>query len=257
MLAFTRAGRGAPLILLHATNTTRRLWSPLLAALSATRDVIAVDLPAHGESPPTSLTPAGFAREVAELMDGLGLHAAPVAGLSIGGWTALEVGKLGRATGVLALAPAGLWADRSPLVTDVGLQVNWRLARLAGTRGARAMRRPRLRRLGLRSISAHPERVSAEVAIATAEDAVASRHFPEHFRQTRILRFTGGGAIPAAVPVHVVWGDRDGVARARSSQCADQLPTHAVVETWEDCGHMLIWDAPERVIAAALTLPGI
>ncbi len=255
MLAFDRRGEGPPLVLLHGTNASRRMWDPVLPALAAHRDVVAVDLPAHGASPPTALTPAGFAAEVAGVLDALGMGAAPVAGLSIGGWTALELAKLGRASAVLALVPAGLWARRSPLVTDLGLVVNWSLGRLAGERGVRALRSPLVRRVALRSVCAHPERVGAEAAMAVARDAVASRHFPRHFLRTRVLRFTGGAAIAASVPVTVVWGERDHVARARTSQHRDELPAHARVETWADCGHLLVWDAPERVVAAALQLP--
>ena len=231
------------------------MWAPIVPQLGEHREVLAVDLPGHGGSPPSAMTPGGFAREVAALMDELGIAAAPLVGLSIGGWTALEMARAGRATGVLALVPAGLWAKRSPFITDLGLQINWRLGRVGGARGARAMRSPLLRRLALGSISAHPERVPADLAVAAAEDAHRSDHFPEHFGQTRVLRFTGGAQIPSSVPVTVVWADRDRVARPRTSQHVDQLPEHARVETWRDCGHMLVWDAPGRVVAAALALP--
>jgi len=172
-----------------------------------------------------------------------------------GGGPALELALLGATPGVLALSPAGLWATHSPLLTDLGLQLNWRLGQLTGVRGARALRSATARRFGLRSISAHPERVPAQIAVASAEDAVNSRHFREHFRRTRTLRFRGGAAIPADIPVRVVWGECDRVARARSSRRTGELPHHALVETWEDCGHMLVWDAPERVVQAALALP--
>lgn len=255
VLSFAAVGAGPLLVLLHGTNTTRRLWAPVVPALSAERRVVLVDLPGHGASAPTSHTPSDYAREVAELLDHLDAERAAIAGLSIGGWVALELAKRGRASGALALVPAGLWAHRSPLVTDLGMRVNWRLARLGGRPGAAAMRSPRFRRVALRSLCAHPERVAARDAVAVAEDARASRHCPEHFRQTRGLRFTGGTATPPEVPVHVVWGDRDRVARARTSQHIDQLPSHARVETWPGCGHMLVWDAPERVVAAALAVP--
>jgi pimeloyl-ACP methyl ester carboxylesterase len=255
MLAYGGQGDGPPLVLLHGTNATRRMWDPVLEALAASRRILTVDLPAHGGSPPTSLTPPGFARDVAAWMDDLGIERAAMAGLSIGGWTALELAKLGRATGVLAMVPAGLWARRSPWVTDLGLVLNWGLGQLIGARTAGALRSSAVRRVALRSISAHPERAPAEAAVATAQDAVASRHFPAHFRATRVLRFQGGAVIPATVPVKVVWGERDRVARSRMSQHTDQLPAHAVVETWPDCGHMLVWDAPDRVVSAALALP--
>jgi pimeloyl-ACP methyl ester carboxylesterase len=84
---------------------------------------------------------------------------------------------------------------------------------------------------------------------------LASKHFPEHFRRTRQLRFLNGQSIAHEVPVRVVWGDRDQIARARTSRYPDQLPEHAIVETWKDCGHMLTWDAEQRVVDAALALP--
>jgi pimeloyl-ACP methyl ester carboxylesterase len=255
VLAFDQAGEGPPLILLHGTNTTRRLWAPLMPALAEHHEVLALDLPGNGDSAPTAMTPPAWAREVAAWMDAVGLGRAAVVGLSSGGWTALELAKLGRATGVLALAPAGLWARRSPLVTDVGLVVNWSLGQVVGTRTAPLMRSRLGRTVSLRQISARPAEVPADVAVATLEDAARSRHFPEHLRRTRLLRFTGGDAIAPDVPVRVVWGAEDRVARAGTSRHGDQLPAHAVVETWEGCGHVVPWDAPQRFLRAALALP--
>jgi pimeloyl-ACP methyl ester carboxylesterase len=110
------------------------------------------------------------------------------------------------------------------------------------------------RRVALRQISARPAHVAAEDAIAAARTAQFSRHFPQHFKQTRRLRFSGGQVIPATVPVRVIWGDHDHIARARASRHTDELPAHAVVETWERCGHMVMWDAPVAVLDAALAL---
>src|SRR5688500_11457296 len=50
-LAFDRVGQGEPLVLLHGQGFSRRCWDPVVDALAADRDVIAVDLPGHGESP--------------------------------------------------------------------------------------------------------------------------------------------------------------------------------------------------------------
>jgi pimeloyl-ACP methyl ester carboxylesterase len=139
-LAFDRVGSGPPLILLHGTNSSRGVWAPRLRELSAHREVIAVDLPAHGESPPTSFTPPAWANDVATLMSDLGVTSAPVVGHSSGGWTALELAKLGHTTAVLALAPAGLWRKHSPVVIHAILNVNWRLGQLIGDRATMSLR---------------------------------------------------------------------------------------------------------------------
>ena len=254
MLAFDRQGSGPPLVLLHGTNSARTIWRTVLAPLAAERDVIAVDLPAHGQSPPTSLTPPGFARDVAGLLDALGLEAPAVVGHSAGGWTALELAKLGRAGAVLALAPAGLWRRHSPRMTDANLTVSWALGQVLGRRVERSLRRPLGRRLGLRGISARPGDVPANVALEASRAAIASRYFPQHFRRTRVLRFEGGETIPPQVPVRVIWGDRDRVAPAGRSRFADRLPRHAQVQTWPECGHMIMWDRPRELVAAALSL---
>jgi pimeloyl-ACP methyl ester carboxylesterase len=256
MLVFDREGSGPPLMLLHGTNSSRSIWKPLLPQLSDEREVFSVDLPAHGESPPSSFTPPDWAKEVAALLDNLGLSRVALAGHSAGGWTALEVAKLGRVTGVLALTPAGLWRKHSPPITDATLLVNWRLGQILGERATTRPLRTKLgRRVSLRQISAHPANVPAEDAIAMVKTVLASKHFPEHFRQTRRLRFLDGQTIPPAIPIHVVWGGKDRTARARTSRYTDQLPERAIIETWADCGHMLMWDAPQRVLDAVLAVP--
>jgi pimeloyl-ACP methyl ester carboxylesterase len=255
MLAFDQVGSGPPLMLLHGTNSSRSIWSPLLPALSREREVLNVDLPAHGQSPPTSFTPPEWATEVAALLDDLALECVPIVGHSAGGWTALELAKLGRASAVLALTPAGLWCKHSPLVTDAILNLNWRLGQLLGEQATKPLRTKTGRRIALRQISARPADVREGDAITAARVAFASKHFPEHFKQTRRLRFRDGLQVPPEVPVHILWGDKDHIARARHSRHTDQLPPHATVETWQRCGHMLMWDAPQAVLDAALALP--
>jgi pimeloyl-ACP methyl ester carboxylesterase len=255
MLAFDREGSGPPLMLLHGTNSSRSIWKPLRAALAREREVLSVDLPAHGDSPPSSFNPPVWAREVAALIDELGLAHVAVVGHSSGGWTALELAKLGRASAVLALTPAGLWRRHSPPVTDAILAVNWRLGQMLGVRALVPLRTRVGRRLSLRQVSAQPADVPVDLATEMVATVLASKHFPEHFKQTRRLRFLGGREIPSDVPVRVVWGDRDQIARARTSRHVDQLPDHALVETWTGCGHMVMWDAPRRLVDAALALP--
>lgn len=191
MLAFDREGTGPPLVLLHGTNSFRGIWVPILPQLTVYRAVIAIDLPGHGGSAPSSLTPAGFAHDLLETFDALGLKAPAVVGHSVGGWVALELAKLGRAGAVLALAPAGLWRKHSPWLTDLALQANWHLGRLVPGVAERSLRSHLGRRVALSSVSARPGDVPYDVAVATARAAATSDHFPAHFKQTRVLRFEG------------------------------------------------------------------
>jgi pimeloyl-ACP methyl ester carboxylesterase len=51
-----RRGSGEPLLLIHGTGSNLRAWAPVFGLPASRRDVIAVDLPGHGDSP---LAPAG------------------------------------------------------------------------------------------------------------------------------------------------------------------------------------------------------
>jgi pimeloyl-ACP methyl ester carboxylesterase len=84
MLAFDRFGSGPPLLLLHGTTSSRSIWEPLLPELRREREVLTVDLPAHGQSPATSFTPLDWSKEVAGFLDQLGLQRVAIVGHSSG-----------------------------------------------------------------------------------------------------------------------------------------------------------------------------
>ncbi len=212
MLAFDREGSGAPLVLLHGTNSSRSIWKPLLPQLSDQREVLSVDLPAHGQSPPSSFTPPDWAKEVAALLDHLGLEHVAVVGHSSGGWAALELAKLGRASGVLALTPAGLWKKHSPPITDAILAVNWRLAQILGETVVTKPLHTRMgRRMSLRQISAQPADVPAEGVIAMVKTVFASKHFPDTSGKPPTAT-PQPSADPTRRPDLVVWGNNDRIA---------------------------------------------
>jgi pimeloyl-ACP methyl ester carboxylesterase len=252
MLAFERRGSGPTLLLLHGTTSSREVWQPMLERLTRIAEVIAVDLPGHGESPPSTHTPPAWAREVAALLDAQGVERPAVAGHSAGGWTALELAKLGRARAVLALAPAGLWRKRSPRLTNLALSVNWHAGRAAPKLATHAVRSPLVRAVALRTVSADPRAVAPDIAATAARTVAQTDGFAQHFSQTRRARFVGGREID--VPVTVVWGERDRIAPAGKSRRLDELPPQTVVDTWPACGHMLMWDAPQRLEAAIVEL---
>jgi pimeloyl-ACP methyl ester carboxylesterase len=94
-LAFTRTGSGPTLVLLHALGLSRSAWDPVVPALAERFDVVAVDLPGFGASPPlpptTPASPEALAAAVGALLDELGLTAPHVVGNSLGGGVALEL----------------------------------------------------------------------------------------------------------------------------------------------------------------------
>ncbi len=59
-LAYETAGTGTPVVLLHGLTFDRTSWRPIVDELDAAVHTIAIDLPAHGDSPgpPTSIEAA-------------------------------------------------------------------------------------------------------------------------------------------------------------------------------------------------------
>jgi len=75
-----------PLVLVHGSGGDSSVWEPQLKALSSTFHIIAVDLPAHGQSkghPETTSTQ--YARWLKELLTSLNLPPFVLAGHSLGG----------------------------------------------------------------------------------------------------------------------------------------------------------------------------
>jgi pimeloyl-ACP methyl ester carboxylesterase len=108
-----RAGGGSPLVLLHGFLDTWRSWELVLPALERHHDVLALTLAGHAGGPPIAgeIGGAVIADAVERAMDEAGFELAHVAGNSLGGYVALQLAARGRARTVVALAPAGGWAD--------------------------------------------------------------------------------------------------------------------------------------------------
>jgi pimeloyl-ACP methyl ester carboxylesterase len=108
-LAATRTGTGPPLLLLHGIGSARQDWGTLLPHVTPDFDVLAVDLPGHGESAPVDGRPTvGALTDAVEAdLDARGLETVHVFGNSLGGRIALELARRGRARSVVAVAPPG------------------------------------------------------------------------------------------------------------------------------------------------------
>ena len=138
-----RGGSGEPLVLVHGIGHTWRGFVPMLPLLEPRFDVLAVDLPGFGNSPPLNNgrapTPEVLADAVEEAMDAAGFGTAHVAGNSLGGWIALELARRGRARTCTALSPAGLAhaARARPRALDPAVHALARPER-AGARAAAA-----------------------------------------------------------------------------------------------------------------------
>ena len=247
-------GTGAPVLLIHGTGSSLRVWDPVVHLLAARRTVIAVDLPGFGFSPPMTSgpppTPAGYARVLADLLRELGYDSAHVAGNSVGGWTALEAAKLGVARLVVALAPAGLWAQRAPVYAGLSVSLTRLSCRLLDPLMPALLSRPLGRRLAMWQQFAHPERLLPLAAVEAAKAFAYSPGFDEHLMATGRERFVGGRSIE--VPVTVAFGERDRLLLRSQSRHRVELPPQTRWFELPDCGHVPTYDDPSLVARVLL-----
>ncbi len=249
---YTRHGRGEPLVLVHGLGHRRQAWDPVLPRLTRHREVIALDLPGFGESPPL---PAGESYDVptamarfAELFAELGLGAPHVAGGSLGGALVLELGARGMVSSVTALAPAGFWTP---------LERRWALTLLTTTRmSARVpdivLRRvaadERVRTSMIQLLYAHPERQHPDAFLGDARALKASAGFAP------MLAFGRSYACTAEpdVATTVAWGTRDRVLPPLQAARARRRLPRATHVALRGCGHVPMVDDPALVARVLL-----
>ncbi|MFC8228442.1 alpha/beta fold hydrolase [Streptomyces sp. NPDC057287] len=253
-VAYERTGGGAPLVLLHGIGHHRQAWDPVLRILAAERDVIAVDLPGFGASP---ALPDGFTYDVGtmvpvlgSLFETLGVVRPHVAGNSLGGLLALELGREKLVRSVTALSPAGFWTP-SERRYAFGVLRAMRAA-------ARSMPMPLIEKLSESSpgrtaltstIYARPGRRSPGAVVA---ETVALRE-ATGFRQTLeaglTVAFTDD--VPD-VPVTVAWGVKDRLLLRRQGVRAKQAIPGARLVRLPGCGHVPMNDDPAAVARVVL-----
>jgi pimeloyl-ACP methyl ester carboxylesterase len=225
-LAHVRSGAGEPLVLLPGLGFSHRVWDPVVPALAAAFDVIAVDLPGFGDSAPlppgVEAHPAVLAAAVVDLVDALGVGAAHLVGNSLGGWVALELAALRPAASVTLLSPAGMWRGRTPLYCRVSLRASrWitehaprLLSRLVGTRAGRE--------LVLRQTYGRPSQVTPAEARAAFHDVGTAPGFEAVLRATAPTRYRA--TRPISAPVTVAFGAHDRLLLRGQSRHLDELP---------------------------------
>jgi pimeloyl-ACP methyl ester carboxylesterase len=254
-MAYQRGGSGEPLVLLPGTGCTSHYWGALRHRLAARFDVIAVDLPGFGDTPPLAgaATAAAFAEAVSVLLDNLGVKQAHLTGNSLGGQVAFELARLGRARSICALSPTGFWTARERRFTVVSLRLTEALGRiLTGLPGWIAGGVLTRTVFGCQ-LFARPWRVPREEFLDILKRGAASPG----------LRAVLDGYGPLdplpdlqGVPTTIAWGQRDRLLprrQARRAKAALPDVQHAILR---HCGHVPWWDDPDQVAEMVIRSTG-
>jgi pimeloyl-ACP methyl ester carboxylesterase len=253
-LSYDRVGSGDPLVLLHGVTHRRQAWAPVVDLLAPHRELILVDLPGHGESGPldhdgrTAL--AQTLDELIRLFNQLGIERPHVAGNSLGGRLALELGALNAVRSVTTLSPAGFW------------RANWDFAytrAVFGTmRGVSRALEPALPRLvhhtagrGLMyaAIVAKPSQLDPSQALGDFEA------FKIAWPSYKLIVREGtpfAEQIPDDIPITIAWGSKDAMLPPYQAKRAKRALPNARHLTLAGCGHVPMSDDPAQVAAVLL-----
>ncbi|MFC0849651.1 MULTISPECIES: alpha/beta fold hydrolase [Streptomyces] len=253
-VSYRRAGSGDPLLLLHGIGHHRQAWDPVFDLLAAERDVIAVDLPGFGESP---ALPEGVSYDLRSvvptlgaLCEELGVERPHVAGNSLGGLLALELGREKLVRSVTALSPAGFWTQAERRYAFATLTAMRRGAKLLPLPVIERLSRSAAGRAALTStIYARPGRRSPEAVVAETLALREATGFDETLAAGVQVRFTDD--VPG-IPVTVAWGSKDRLLLRRQGIRAKHTLPGARLVRLTDCGHVPMNDDPALVARVIL-----
>lgn len=258
MIHAIRSGSGRKLLLIHGLGGSQRSWGTIVHSLSAEREVIAIDLPGHGASPPEddSGTFAGLVGSTQRFITENGLVGVDLVGSSMGARIVLELARRGIGGNVVALDPGGFWRGWERSYFKVTISASVRLLRAlrpalpALSRNA-ASRTALLAQLSARPWALDPDLVATELKSLAATptfDALVSdlAHGPEQ----------EGPVVAPESRITIGWGRQDRLClTGQASRAKAAFPT-AELHWFDRCGHFPMWDQPAKTIQLILARTG-
>jgi pimeloyl-ACP methyl ester carboxylesterase len=241
-------------VLLHGITSSGRAWSPLVGELSRHFEVRTPTAIGHrgGRPPGPQVTLTDIVDDAEKCLDDEGLDRPILVGHSLGGYTAIELARRGRASAAIAISPAGFWeiGDGTALRVMHGVRRSVRIARAGAPLLKAVVSTATGRRYWMRAAVRNPESLSAHEARAVIEDQAGCV-------LTRGLMIADheivGELDPLPCPMTVAWAEHDEVlpmaTYARTVRA--RLPQAQFV-VLPGVGHAAMVDDPELVIGTIL-----
>jgi pimeloyl-ACP methyl ester carboxylesterase len=249
---YIRRGAGKPLLLLHGIGGSWRSWQTILDGLAAERDVIAVDLPGFGDTPPLPgpVTIGTLADAVTEFLREQDLLGIDVVGSSMGARLVLELARRGGVVGtVVSLSPGGFWEGWEVPFFYHSVAIALRLVRALQPVMPQITGNVVSRTVLLAQFSAHPWKIAPHVALDEMRTYAAAPSFDELLYNLAYGEKQKGaprGSISA--PLIIGWGRQDRVCFPYQSKRALAKFPNARLRWFDDCGHLPQWDQPAKTI---------
>ena len=248
-------GRARPVVLIHAGICDRRMWNPQIAALSAERRVVRLDLRGFGASDRKAPAELSHHREVGALLEELGIAGAHLVGVSMSAGVVAEVAiaQPGLVGSLLLVAPSGslrtevtadleaLWEEEEEALADEDLDraVEANLETWVDGPGQPSDR-----------VSAAIRTFVGQMQLKAFEntDGWDEEELEDHGLEPEI----SGRAAEVNVPTRILVGDLDVAAVSRTAaRLAEEIPGAALVR-WPNVAHLPSLERPEDFSRLAL-----
>ena len=255
----TRDGRGRPLVLVHGLGSDSGSWRPIWDRLTATRQVVAVDLPGHGETPPLAVnTVATFADALEAFLADSGLADADLVGSSVGARLVLELARRGRGGAVVALDPGGFWDETGARYLGWTLGASLRAIRTLDRVLPALTANPVSRSALLVQLSARPWLLGPEFVLEELRKVAGTPVFREVLHD--LVHGPRQGGMPAGTarnPIVIGWGRWDRVTppRRQAERARSAFPD-ARFHRFRHSGHFPLWDVPAETAELILSTTG-
>ena len=242
-VSYTDRGAGYPILFIHGHPFDRTMWDPQVRAFAGRGyRVIVPDLRGYGRSSvvPGTTSLSVFARDLAALLDHLGLDVVGVVGLSMGGQVALELYRLfPDRVDSLTLAATNPRAE-----TDEGRVSRLAMAERLREEGMRGYTEEMLVGMmtadNVRDLPAVADHVRAMMCAAPPEGAAAAqRGRAQRPDYVPLLR-------RVSAPTLLVGGRQDGFTPPDFTESMHVLVPDSVVEIIEGAGHLPNLERPDR-----------
>ncbi len=248
------AGEGEPLLLIHGIGSTWRVWKPILERLEQRHEVLGVDVPGFGQSAPLppGMRPTieAMADALEQTLDAAGWDAPHVAGNSMGGWLALELGRRGRAASVVAISPAGMWTEKERIYSRSALRFQHAAATKIAPYADTLTRSALGRTLVLGGVTARPWRADPADAAEALRLFASAPGWKATLEEITNDRPRHLGSIDC--PVRIVWGSRDTLLLPRQADRFVRAIPNAELVRLPGLGHVPMVDDPDAVADSIL-----
>lgn len=230
--------RGEPWVLVHGLGAVAATWMPVMRALCGECRLLVPEMSALGgtQSPRAGLGVLRGARMVAKLIEKeLGGRPVTVAGISLGGWTAVRLAlrRPDLVSRLVLINSGGYreqdWDQIKALVTVQDLEGIDRLYK------ALFVRVPWFLRMSRDAFLRTFTSPSVTETLADLEEI-------DTFHDVDLARLR--------VPTAVIWGEHDGLFTVEVARAMAAALPHVHLEVLPDCGHAVHIECPARLVEA-------